>query len=179
MRRFLSSFSWFFVALFLAGCAATQLTPPTAPGAKKVQGLFAVITPETNQSGHFNWVQQGQDFTLLLYGPLGLGATSLSQTGQEVVLTASNGKTYRAQSAEALLNDVIGWSMPVSGFVYWLFAAPDPAYPFTATRDNTGRILTLQQEGWAITYTWADSGNQLQGMILLRDGIKIKLFFNN
>lgn len=179
MRRFLRSFSLFFVLLFLAGCATTEISSPALPGTKKLQGLFSIVTPDTHQSGHFSWTQHAHDFNLMLYGPLGLGATSLSQTEQGVILTTSNGKTYQAQSAEALLNEVVGWSMPLSGFPYWLFAEPDPQFPFTATRDNAQRIVTLQQEGWSITYTWTDSNNLLQGMILLRDSIKIKLFFNH
>ncbi len=165
--------------LFLCGCA-TNTTSLFAPGpqTKSAEGLFSVITPQTAQSGHFLWTQNGADFSLELYGPLGLGATYLSQIGDDVVLKTANGQTYNADSAEDLLTQVLGWSMPVSGFTSWLWGKPAPGFPFNATYDDQNRILSLQQEGWSITYTWSEAGSVPSRLTLIRNSIKVKILMD-
>lgn len=153
-------------------------TVPTSEQTKMVQGVFAVITAQNAQSGHFTWMQTGNDFTLELYGPLGLGATVLIKNADQVHLKTAQGATYEASSPEALLQQVLGWSMPVSGFTQWLWGEPDPAAPFTATYDTDHRILTLAQEGWSIAYVWQNASAPAR-ITLTGNGIQVKIAIQN
>ncbi len=141
------------------------------------QGLFSVVTPTTHQSGHFIWDTDAchQKFYLELSGPLGLGATTLSNETGQVVLTLSSGKTIVADSPEDLLQTTLGWSMPVSGMGYWILGEPMPKIPFTGDYDHQHRLLTLNQSGWTIQYTWNNAAPYPSRIVLLRNGIKILL----
>lgn len=165
-----------FFGLFLAGCATTQMTQAPMPGEQKLQGLFGVVTQNQSQSGHFIWSQQSQSFTLELYGPLGLGATTLTDTASGVSLKTSNGKVFKADSPEDLLQEVLGWSMPVEGFKYWLWGLPEPNVPYQATYDDTNHIATLNQEGWQMTYTWQESN--IKKIVMLRDGVRVTIVYS-
>ena len=63
--------------------------------------------------------------------------------------------------------------MPVSGFRYLLFGQAEPSVPYTATYDTAGHILTLNQEGWAITYTWQQ--NALTRILMIRGDVKLTI----
>ncbi len=153
--------------IFLTGCATLSQS----------QGLFSVVTPTTHQSGHFIWQEDAahQKFYLELSGPLGLGATSLSNETGPVVLTLSSGKTIVADSPEDLLQNTLGWSMPVSGMGYWILGKPVPTLPFTGEYDSQHRLLTLHQSGWVIHYTWNNAAPYPSQIMLLRSDIKILL----
>ncbi len=174
--KFLKLVSLFLMVL-LTGCAISPTKNETLTG-KNLQGLFSVITPDQSQSGHFIWTQNGNDFKLLLYGPLGLGATRLQAQGNTIELKTSNGQEYWADSAEDLMNETLGWSMPVSGFLYWLWGKPDPTLPYQVTRNNSQEIVSLNQEGWLITYTWAANSLAPKSIVLTQENINIKIFIN-
>lgn len=152
------------LTLLLVGCAST----PTAPqGTRTMHGIFGVVDLDDSQSGHFTWIQNGNDFTLELYGPLGLGAAELVGENGQYTLKTSDGKTYEADSAEGLLDNVLGWSMPVSGFPYWLWGQPEPGVPYLQS-DNI-----LNQEGWQITYTYDQQ--VLKKINMIRDGVHVTI----
>ncbi len=155
--------------LFLTACTTvpTTLAPQNS---QTLQGLFGVVADDQANSGHFIWIQQGHDFSLELYGPLGLGATELSNQNMQYTLKTAEGKIYQADSPEALMQEALGWSMPVSGFVYWLWGNPEPDFPFT----QNGNVLN--QDGWQITYT--QNGKTIQKMVMLQDNVRITIVIN-
>ncbi len=154
--------------LLLTGCAST---PTVSQGTKTMQGIFGVVGLDDSQSGHFTWIQNGNDFTLELYGPLGLGATELVGENGEYTLKTSDGKTYAADSPEDLLDDVLGWSMPVSGFPYWLWGQSEPGKSYLQSGD------ILNQEGWQITYTY-DQGI-LKKINMIREGVRVTIIVDH
>lgn len=178
MRKLLGVF---FIVLGLSACTTVPGPQPTAPLSTEIhlQGLFSVVTSREHPSGHFVWEEDAghQQFYLELSGPLGLGATTLSNqnNGGKVVLTTSSGKSFVADTPEAVLQKALGWSMPISGLRYWILGQAAPDLPFTATYDKAHRLLTLQQSGWSITYTWKDPMPYPSRIVLLRKNIRILL----
>ena len=175
LRNYLKLTFFLSVLLLLVGCATTQINAPA--NAKKLQGIFGVVHNHQAESGRFIWVQMADDsFVLELYGPLGLGATALTRNAAEVTLTTANGKIYKADSPEALLEKVLGWSMPISGMSSWLWAKPVSGIPFTAQYDYGYHLTQLHQEGWKIIYTW--QRGQVRKIVMTQNHVRITVVVN-
>ncbi len=161
------------LCLLLSACATTQMKP-SEPGDIQLQGVFGIVTPQTHESGHFIWEQdQQRQFSLELYGPLGLGATRLMEQNGVVTLETAQGKKYTATSPELLLQNNLGWSMPVQGMTYWLLGLPVPAIAFHAQYDTESQIIHLSQSGWQIDYTWAPHCLYPQRIVMQREGVRL------
>ncbi|MCX7122478.1 MAG: lipoprotein insertase outer membrane protein LolB [Gammaproteobacteria bacterium] len=165
----------FMIMIFfiLSGCISVP-QKSTSTGAIELQGLFAIVTPKSNQSGHFIWEQAGSaDFSLELYGPLGLGATTLIQQNGLVTLETDQGKKYTATSPEALLQNTLGWSMPIHGMLYWLLGIPVPTVPFSAQYNAVKQISDLTQSGWQIHYQGGVGAIYPERIVMQRQSIRL------
>ena len=165
-------------ALGLSACSTLSEREPASAQSFHAQGLVGITSPEGAESGNFNWQQQGMDYRIEFYGPLGLGATYLEGNSTGVVLTLSNQQQYQAASPEALLQKVLNWSLPVSGLRYWLLARPIPNVPFTIIQNYQGQVLKLQQEGWNIHYEWQDQQNFAHKIVLTQQHLKVVIIIN-
>jgi len=76
----------------------------------------------------------------------------LSGTAAGVVLIDADGKIIRADDAESLLLQTIGWRLPVAGLKYWVRGLAVPGVYASERRDLQGRLLALGQSGWAVSY---------------------------
>lgn len=167
---FLSSF------LLITACSTTPQNSEI-PGSN-VQGLVGVSMNGTQNNANFNWYENDSAYHIELYGPLGMGSTYLDGNNQTVTLTLPSQDSYHASSPEILMQNVLGWSFPVEGLKYWLFAKPVPNEAFTATKDKKGHLLTLSQDGWNITYTWLKSQNFPHKIVLVRPNVKVTIVVN-
>jgi len=79
-----------------------------------------------------------------------------------------------APDAETLTHDALGYALPVAGLVWWVQALPDPARPFEASRDASGRLERLKQDGWTIDYLQYVEARPRK-LTLHRDGLEIRL----
>ena len=115
-------------------------------------GALAYHNAASGQSASVVWQQTARDYQINLFGPLGLGRVSLIGTlGQSVTLTRS-GKQYTAHSPEALMQQQLGWHLPVTNLFYWIRGLPAPHLAKTIQFDDYHHISLLQQQGWTITY---------------------------
>jgi outer membrane lipoprotein LolB len=145
--------------LLLTGCAAVPV-PETAP---------ASVTPATIKDWNFNgrisltrgeqgwhagldWENRAERYRLQVTGPLGQGALQLTGDPGGVTLVDSEARLYTARDVDALLAQVTGWDLPVSGMQYWVRGLSAPGGPFRTTLDRQGRLQQLEQSGWIITY---------------------------
>lgn len=118
----------------------------------QLYGAIAIKTSQAGQAASFNWQQQAnQHYTIGLYGPLGAGRVTLIGTPNQVSLTA-NGKQYHAKTPESLMQDVLGWQLPVHNLYYWIRGIPAPNLPATRQFDAANRLSKLEQQGWQVTY---------------------------
>ncbi|MDF5938460.1 lipoprotein insertase outer membrane protein LolB [Pseudomonas aeruginosa] len=72
------------------------------------------------------------------------GAVSLEVAGQG---------RYQAESPEALLEEQLGWRLPVSHLLWWVRGLPAPDSKSRLTLDADSRLARLEQDGWQIEYT--------------------------
>jgi outer membrane lipoprotein LolB len=99
------------------------------------------------------WIREQGSFKLLLEAPFGQGVFRIdSIEGEPYRLRLPDGQEYANQTAEALLEDAIGWSLPVSGLEFWIRGMPRPGSSYTHHLDAAGRLRSLQQDQWTIDY---------------------------
>jgi len=113
-----------------------------------------VVTPDESQQANMVWVYDNNANTVRLFGPLGVGAIKIEFDEHGVVLSDRKGELHRGDSAQYLLESIVGWSIPVDALQYWLFSLPLPnleqAYRYQV--DDAQNVVKLQQLGWTIEY---------------------------
>lgn len=137
----------------------------------KLQGAVALATSHGGQNASMTWQQDKANYQIDLFGPLGVGHITLKGDANNVVLLA-NGKTIQASSPEMLMQEVLGWQLPISHLYYWVRGIPAPNLAKTMTFDPYHHLLTLSQQGWIIQYQRYSNvqGVDVPTKILLKNG---------
>ncbi len=128
----------------------------------------------------FSWRRDAESFRLLLEAPFGRGVFRISASGDGAYrLHLPDGRQIANSSPEALLEDVIGWSLPISGLEYWVRGMPQPGGNYSRRIDAEGRARSIRQDSWTISYIDyfdAEADPQLPRRIkLVRDEVTLKL----
>ena len=157
-------FCIFSVVLLLSSCAHfPERAPLNTPWPERQQQLSALIDwqfrghvifkmPERKFSANVYWQQKADTYQVMLFGPLGFSAVNLDGQPGAVHLKASHGHVYEADNPESLMQQQLGWSLPISSLYYWVRGLPSPEPVTSVTYDAYHRISHLEQQGWQIDY---------------------------
>ncbi|MGP8290034.1 lipoprotein insertase outer membrane protein LolB [Halomonas sp.] len=181
--------------LLLAGCAAQA---PMEEGGRQAGqwerqqadveafdtwtliGKAGLRTPQESQSANLDWSQHPHYFRMLISGPFGGGRSVLEGREGRFSLTTGEGR-FEAETPEALMEEQLGWSLPVSAMPDWVRGLPGDHASFQLETDELGFPLHIEQDGWEIDYRdW----NEIEGMWLPRrlvmnyDDVRITLVVN-
>ncbi|WP_420994580.1 lipoprotein insertase outer membrane protein LolB [Cupriavidus sp. 30B13] len=166
--------------LWLAACASITPTRQFDAGetaqVRDLKGRFAAnyvrYGRDEGVQGSFQWHEQGRNVRLDLISPLGQTLAVVTSTPSGATLDLPNQPPRNAPEVNTLLEDALGFSLPVAGMRDWLYARPAPGSPARTTRDDSGRLATLAQNGWTVRYVaWQESAAQRPRRIdLTRDG---------
>lgn len=155
---------------FLAGCAG-QMPHETVEGhgnsaawkahkarittldGWQINGKVGIRAPNDSGSGTLFWLQRQGYFDIRLSGPLGRGAARLTGRPDDVTLEIANQGRYHADSPEALLEQQLGWRLPVSHLLWWVRGLPAPDSRSQLTLDGDSHLSRLVQDGWTVEYT--------------------------
>lgn len=155
---------------FLAGCAG-QVPHETVEGhgnsavwkahkarittldGWQINGKVGIRAPNDSGSGTLFWLQRQGYFDIRLSGPLGRGAARLTGRPDDVTLEVANQGRYHADSPEALLEQQLGWRLPVSHLLWWVRGLPAPDSRSQLTLDGNSHLSRLVQDGWTVEYT--------------------------
>ena len=162
------------LALLLAGCA-TQMEPPfDHPVYQKkpwklrklklnnevcwnINGVVSITSGGNTQMGSFSWKQFQDRYAISISGPLNIGAISIQGMPGRVTLNRPTG-SYSAPNAETLMQQQLGWYLPVTNLYYWVRGLPAPQSKGRESYDNFGHLAVLEQEGWTIQYQAYQTG---------------------
>lgn len=143
------------------------------------EGKIALKHQDESTNASFTWEQKHQNYVIRLFGPFGQGSTWIRRTSKSVTLENAKTGYRKAESAEALMEDLFGWQVPVSDLQYWIRGLVAPDVDAEVTEEvATGLILGLEQQGWAVTY---ESHQKVDGWVLprrlvaVRDGMEVTL----
>ena len=123
----------------------------------------AVRHEEERWHANLRWQQNQDAFDIQLYGPLGRQIAHLQGDTGAVVLRMPDGQRLEASEPSALMQQAVGWSMPVAGMRYWLMGLSAPQAPIQAKALNeAGLLQELAQQDWTIQYDrYQDASGQI------------------
>ena len=148
--------------VLLSGCAA--LPPASAPVTRPAQsesapfalnGRIAVKYDGTRHSAGLRWTHTAQSDEVLLLAPLGQTAARVYRDAQHATLDDGD-KHYQAGDAETLMQQALGWYLPLGGLHHWVFGIPTASSPAQIERNGNGQIAALHQDGWEVRYLGYD-----------------------
>ena len=149
----------------------------------EIKGRISVQIDNDAMSGSLVWEQEQHNYALQVRGPLGKGNFELTGDGKIVVLRTGENEVYESQSPEQLLQQNLGWQVPLSGLVYWIRGMPQPGEKIdTLVFDAEGRTEILSQLGWNMEFDrYVDRQDYvLPGRVELSNNhLKIKLVIRN
>lgn len=141
-------------------------------------GRVGVAAGEEGFNARLRWKQSGARSELALEGPLGVGGVQVEAEGETFRVQTSKGEKLDSEAARAVLKERLGFAPPLRSLRYWVLGVPDPAEPAEETLDESGRLATLQQGGWQISYTRyvAAGGGWLPDRLTLQNGtVRVRL----
>ncbi|WP_455232330.1 lipoprotein insertase outer membrane protein LolB [Geopseudomonas aromaticivorans] len=118
----------------------------------QIDGKVGIRAPQDSGSGVLFWLQRRDYYDIRLSGPLGRGATRLTGREGDIRLEVANQGRYQAESPEALLEEQIGWRLPVSHLLWWIRGLPAPDSKSRLTLNADSRLARLEQDGWRVEY---------------------------
>ncbi|MGQ4880390.1 lipoprotein insertase outer membrane protein LolB [Billgrantia sp. LNSP4103-1] len=169
MKSYTAAIRWAATCLtlaLLAGCA----TPGTSPDGDRrsdqwqaqqerlealdtwvLTGKAGLRTPQETTSANLDWSQHPHYYRMLISGPFGSGRNLLE--GREGRFTLANAEgRFEAETPEALMQQQLGWSLPVSSLSDWIRGLPAEHSQYRIERDDDGFPQRLEQDGWLIEY---------------------------
>jgi len=153
-----------------------------------LHGRAAIFVDDEVHNVGLNWQSQEEAFIMTLEAPLGQGVIRIESSGQAdsslVRLSLPDGRIVHGENAEATLREVTGWSIPVSGLVYWIKGLPERSDSFSFDLLGDGRPKSLSQNGWRINYLdYFEFGEAAQGlprkMYLKHDNLALKIVIDS
>jgi outer membrane lipoprotein LolB len=172
----------------LAGCSVPKReaaptseigAPPQEVKALRLSGRIALRQGKEAHNGNVRWLHDAPHHEIAVLTPLGTTVATIVQDVGKVKLTTSDKETYEAVDAEGLMENVLGWRLPLNGMQYWVLgraAPPEADAQREVGADN--RLARLTQQDWRIEYSnYRPVGNtEFPSRITMRrDDIEIKL----
>lgn len=128
----------------------------------QISGKLGIRSERESGSAFLFWLQRQDYFDIRLSGPLGQGSTRLTGRQGAVTLDIANRGTYQAQSAEDLMQQQLGWSLPVNNLLWWVRGLPSPHSKSRVQLDNNSLLAQLEQDQWQIEYLSYRTENGIQ-----------------
>lgn len=149
----------------------------------QLNGKLGIRTPDDSGSASLKWVQQETNYQLNLSGPLGQKRMIITGQPGKVRMEQTGEPAYEAETPEELIEEQLGWTLPVTQLAYWVRGVPAPKGRITRLEQSgDGLIALLQQGEWLITYsnysdqTFNDKNLALPGRIIAEyQGVRLTL----
>lgn len=180
--------------LLISGCTPFWQTKPAAVAeilwqqrAEKLQeldqwsfrGRTSILQGKEGWNAGVSWEQVQDTFKIRLTGPFAQGAVELSGNAKQVEMLTSEGEKYTADTPEQLLEEVLGWRLPVSALRDWVRGLPYHNENITLQEmDDDGHLVAINQAGWQVDFIRyvPFAGQQVPDKIFIkRDDLSVRL----
>ena len=155
-----------------AGCAGLPqgklFSQIASAPAFSLQGRLAVKYGEESLTGALDWKHAAERDVLTLATPLGNDIARIVRTPQEVELVTARQEVHRATSVEALTQQTLGWTLPLSDLTAWVRGRAAPGGEPLIARDAAQRATEIAQHGWRVSYVYADAQTPQPRRIVLQ-----------
>jgi len=190
----LSKLYWLFlIFLLLNACTGVSVKEPV-PGSKAAYqeraaklgvipewGLVGRVSLDDGDhggSGRLQWDVRSDSSELNFHGAMGRGAWHLQISPNGAVLTEANETVQSAPAVNDLIQDRMGWPIPVDALQWWVRGLAAPGAVEDEKLDSEGLLISLEQFGWSVDFSRYDS---VSGVVLpkrlnaRRDHYRVKL----
>lgn len=117
-----------------------------------LSGKLAISNEEDGGSGRLQW-RESPDYTRMdFHGTLGRGAWRLEADGEGARLELADGSAYRDRTVDQLVQQQVGWEIPVESLSWWVRGMAAPGDSKDVWFDERGNLTRLNQDGWAIEF---------------------------
>lgn len=180
--------------LLVTACTPFWQTKPVTPGetlwqqrAAELQqldqwsfrGRTLIQQGKEGWNAGVSWQQNKDNFKIRLSGPFAQGAVELTGDSQQVEMVTSEGDRYTAETPEQLLEEVLGWRLPVSALRDWVRGLPFQDESVTLREvDNDGKLVALNQAGWQVEFLRyvPFAGQEIPDKVFIkRDDLSVRL----
>jgi outer membrane lipoprotein LolB len=103
-------------------------------------------------SGTLTWTQNGTSYDFVVRGPIGSKSFKLSVTPEWATLEGVEGGPQRSPDVESLVQNAIGWHVPLRNLRAWVLGIRADSGPADLKFGDDGLLSTMTQDGWTITY---------------------------
>jgi outer membrane lipoprotein LolB len=153
--------------LLLGACSGVSVKPGQAANIEAYQqrakqltvlaewslaGKISLDDGDQGGSGRLNWFNRPGATELDFHAALGRGAWNLKIDPDYAVLTESNGETLSARSVNSLIQQRMGWPVPVEALQWWVRGLTAPGMIEEQTIDSDGLLIRLEQFGWTVDF---------------------------
>ena len=161
-----------FLLIALNACTGTQLKE-SVPGASEAYqhrvenlasfhewsfvGKLSLDDGEQGGSGRLQWEVTPGKSDLDFHGAMGRGAWHLQITPEGAILKEADGSEQTAAGVNELIQDRMGWPIPVDALQWWVRGLAAPGVVEAEVFDQDGLLLSLQQFGWSVDFNRYDS----------------------
>lgn len=170
------------IMLLLAAC--THMSSPVKQAAWQApddgmvagfdsEGRLAVKEGDKGSYANFAWQDLGLVQSIHVNTPLGNTVGVLCRDAQGVIAQGSDGQTHHAASVEALSQQLLGFTLPMSHLNQWAQGRWAEGVPHHILPD--GR---LRQLGWLISRQTQADGNTPRILVLENPQLNIRLVFD-
>ncbi len=147
-----------------------------------LKGRLGVVTQKQGFSGGIDWQHTSDSDNIEVFSPVGGKVANISKSPSSVTLTKQDGQKISDKDAESLTETTLGFRLPLTGLSDWAIGKPTASNIVSSSWDDSGRLLTLKQDGWDISYeNYSDAnGVSLPGKVVLKsEKVNLKLLIEN
>lgn len=153
------------LVLLATGCVSTGIRPDAARLAVQAE-REAALSPERDWaltarlgvsdgrdsgSGTLNWTQQGGAYRFRVHAPVTGKTWELRGEEGHAELSGLRAEVLHGDSAETLLQEALGWRVPVAQLVDWVRALRASPAAQISFRDD-GLPQEIREAGWTVRY---------------------------
>ena len=131
-------------------------------------GRISLDDGDQGGSGKLKWDIQSGSSSLDFHGAMGRGAWHLEIGPNGAVLREANGSEQTAPGVNALIQDRMGWPIPVDALQWWVRGLAAPGAIEDEQFDVDGLLINLRQFDWNVEF----------GRYKSQDGIELPIRLN-
>jgi len=125
----------------------------------RIKGKLAYRNNDDSGSAWFDWTQHGDDFTIYLSGPFGVGTVQINGNAQTITLSQPGEADISSHSSSALTQRLFGWQLPVEQMRAWVRGIPaSSSSRVIKTFDEKDLLDSLQEDGWQLNISGYQAG---------------------
>jgi outer membrane lipoprotein LolB len=138
--------------LQLAACVSPGIQSTNDDARRwQLSGKMGIKTAKLAESASINWKQCGEQFDVRLTSPLGQTVARVEGRGEKLTVWMDGHEPVVTAQPEQLLQEQLGWSIPIRALRYWVRGERAPGSPAQIT-GPAGQPDALAQLDWQVRY---------------------------